>query len=158
MMAPLIVLAVPAAVLGFAGAAIAAALGHEAEPIQLPVAAVSVAAALASLEILRTEPQRIQKLIRNAGKMRAGFKAMGFKVIDGQTAIVPVIIGDDTRTFIFWRELFDAGVFVNAFISPGVPNGMQMLRTSYMATHEDEHLDVILETFGTIGKKLGLID
>ncbi len=117
----------------------------------------SVAAALASLEILKKEPERITKLIANAQKMREGFEAMGFQVIKGQTAIVPVIIGDDERTFVFWRELFDAGVFVNAFISPGVPNGMQMLRTSYMATHEDGHLNVILETFGTIGKKLGII-
>ena len=117
----------------------------------------SVAAALASLDILEREPERIQRLIANAEKMRKGFKAMGFTVIDGQTAIVPVIIGDDLNTFIFWRELFDAGVFVNAFISPCVPNGMQMLRTSYMATHEDRHLNKILETFGTIGKKLGVI-
>jgi len=82
---------------------------------------------------------------------------MGFNVIDGQTAIVPVIIGDDLNTFRFWRALFDAGVFVNAFISPGVPNGMQMLRTSYMATHEDRHLNTILDTFGTIGEKMGII-
>ncbi len=117
----------------------------------------AVAAALASLDIMEHEPERISRLIANADKMRKGFKSMGFRVIDGQTAIVPVIIGDDTNTFIFWRELFDAGVFVNAFISPGVPNGMQMLRTSYMATHEDQHLDRILETFGTIGRKLGVI-
>ena len=117
----------------------------------------SVAAALASLDILEQEPERINRLIANADKMRKGFVRMGFRVIDGQTAIVPVIIGDDLKTFVFWRELFDAGVFVNAFISPGVVNGMQMLRTSYMATHEDKHLDRILETFGTIGKKLGVI-
>ena len=83
---------------------------------------------------------------------------MGFSVIDGETAIVPVIIGDDINTFIFWRALFDAGVFVNAFISPGVPNGMQMLRTSYMASHEDKHLDRILEIFGEIGRQLGVIN
>ena len=89
--------------------------------------------------------------------MRNGFKSMGFKIIDGQTAIVPVIIGDDERTFIFWRKLFDAGVFTNAFISPGVPPGMAMLRTSFMTTHEDEHLDRILELSGDIGKELGII-
>jgi 8-amino-7-oxononanoate synthase len=119
--------------------------------------AASVAAALAALDILQAEPERITHLIANADKMRRGFKAMGFRVIDSETAIVPVIIGDDLRTFQFWRALFDAGVFVNAFISPGVPNGMQMMRTSYMATHEDHHLDTILDTFGTIGKKLGVI-
>lgn len=120
--------------------------------------AASVAAALAALDILEKEPQRITRLISNADKMRKGFKQMGFTVIDGETAIVPVIIGDDLNTFKFWRALFDAGVFVNAFISPGVPNGMQMMRTSYMATHEDHHLDKILETFGAIGKELGVIN
>ena len=117
----------------------------------------AVAAALAALDILQKEPERMLRLIANAEKMRKGFKEMGFTVIDGQTAIVPVIIGEDTKTFVFWRELYDAGVFVNAFISPGVPPGMAMLRTSYMATHENHHLDKILETFHTIGKKLGVI-
>jgi len=117
----------------------------------------SVAAALAALDILEKEPERIKQLIANADKMRKGFKQMGFTIVENPTAIVPVIIGDDTKTFVFWRALFDAGVFVNAFISPGVPNGMQMMRTSYMATHESHHLDRILETFGTIGKELGLI-
>ncbi len=117
----------------------------------------SVAAALAALEILEIEPWRIEKLVGNARKMREGFKKMGFNVIDGETGIVPVIIGDDHNTFVFWRALFDAGVFVNAFISPGVPNGMQMLRTSFMATHEEKHLDRILEVFGEIGRKLGVI-
>jgi 8-amino-7-oxononanoate synthase len=117
----------------------------------------AVATALVCLDILQQEPERIDRLISNASKMRRGFTEMGFKVIDGQTAIVPVIIGDDVNTFVFWRALFDAGVFVNAFISPGVANGMQMLRTSYMATHEDQHLNKILDTFGTIGKKLGII-
>jgi len=78
-------------------------------------------------------------------------------VIDSRTAIVPVVLGDDMLVFQFWRKLFDAGVFVNAFISPGVPPGMAMLRTSYMATHEDKHLDRILELFGDIGKEMGLI-
>jgi 8-amino-7-oxononanoate synthase len=117
----------------------------------------AVAAALAALDILEREPERIQVLLANAAMMRNGFKEMGFTVIDSQTAIVPVIIGDDNNTFVFWRALFDAGVFVNAFISPGVPNGMQMLRTSYMASHEKHHLQTILDTFGTIGKKLGII-
>jgi 8-amino-7-oxononanoate synthase len=117
----------------------------------------SVAAALAALDILEKEPERIDKLLRNANKMRAGFTKMGFKVLEGQTAVVPVIVGDDTIAFKFWRMLFDEGVFVNAFISPGVPPGMQMLRTSFMAAHEDVHLDRILELFGTVGRKLGVI-
>ncbi len=117
----------------------------------------SVAAALAALDLLEAEPWRIDKLIANANKMRQGFKSLGFKIIENQTAIVPVIVGDDLLAFRFWRELYDHGVFVNAFISPGVPQGLQMMRTSYMASHEDHHLDTILELFGTVGKKLGLI-
>jgi 8-amino-7-oxononanoate synthase len=119
----------------------------------------SVAAALAALDILEAEPERITKLNHNASKMRAGFRSMGFKIIDGHdSAIVPVIIGETEKTLVFWRELYDAGVFVNAFVRPGVPPGMEMLRTSYMATHEDKHLDKILEIFGIIGKKLGVIN
>ncbi|MEO8447107.1 MAG: pyridoxal phosphate-dependent aminotransferase family protein [bacterium] len=117
----------------------------------------SAAAAEAALEILKAEPERITRLISNAEKMRNGFKEMGFNVIDSRTAIVPVVLGDDMLVFKFWRKLFDAGVFVNAFISPGVPPGMAMLRTSYMATHEDKHLDRILELFGDIGKEMGIV-
>ncbi len=117
----------------------------------------AVAAALAALEIVQKEPERMTNLIAHADKMRKGFKEMGFRILESPTAIVPVIIGDDTKTFIFWRALFDAGVFVNAFVSPGVPPGMAMLRTSYMATHEEHHLDRILETFSAIGKELGII-
>ncbi|MBE0644636.1 MAG: pyridoxal phosphate-dependent aminotransferase family protein [Bacteroidetes bacterium] len=118
----------------------------------------SVAAALAALDILESEPWRVTKLRENADYMRKGFSEMGFKVIMGETGVVPVIIGDDNTSFIFWKELFDAGVFVNVFISPGVPQGLQMLRTSYMATHEKEQLDRILEICGEIGKKLGVIE
>jgi 8-amino-7-oxononanoate synthase len=117
----------------------------------------SVAAALAALDILKEEPERITRLINNADKMRKGFKSLGFNVIDGQSAVVPVIIGDDLIAFKFWKELFEGGVFVNVFISPGVPQGLQMMRTSYMATHEEEHLNTILDVFKKTGKKLGII-
>lgn len=117
----------------------------------------SVAAASAALDILIAEPERIDKLIANAAKMRKGFVDMGFNVIQSETAIVPVVLGQDDITFKFWRALFDKGVFVNAFISPGVPPGMAMLRTSYMATHQEEHLDRILEIFGEIGRDFGII-
>lgn len=117
----------------------------------------SVAATLAALDILKKEPERVDKLVRNASKMRKGFKDAGFTVIEGRTAIVPVIVGDDAIAFKMWKMLYDEGVFVNVFISPGVPPGRQMMRTSYMATHEDVHLDKILDIFQRTGKKLGLI-
>lgn len=117
-----------------------------------------VAAVLKALEIIKAEPERIERLHYNANKVRQGLKALGFKVLDGQTPIVPVVIGDDFLTFKFWRALFDNGVFVNAVISPAVPQGMQLLRLSFMATHEDKHLDFVLEKFEKVGKELALID
>jgi 8-amino-7-oxononanoate synthase len=117
----------------------------------------SVASALAALDVLESEPWRIDKLMRNARKMREGLKGMGFRVGVHDSAVVPVIIGDTDKVLIMWKALFEAGVFVNAFIRPGVPPGMEMLRTSYMATHEDEHLDKILNVFHDVGKNLGVI-
>ncbi|MBI4428867.1 MAG: pyridoxal phosphate-dependent aminotransferase family protein [Ignavibacteriales bacterium] len=118
----------------------------------------SVAAALAALDILEKEPERIDRLMNNARTMREGFKAMGFRVGEHDSAVVPVIIGDTEKVLIMWKLLFESGVFVNAFIRPGVPPGMEMLRTSYMATHEAEHLDKILAVFSAVGKKLGVIN
>lgn len=117
----------------------------------------SCAATLAALDILEEQPELVTKLIKNANYMREGFKNLGFNVIDSETAIVPVVIGDVEKSLMIWRALYDDGVFVNAFIPPGVPPTMSMMRTSYMATHQTEHLDGILEAFSRVGKKYGLI-
>jgi 8-amino-7-oxononanoate synthase len=117
----------------------------------------SVASALEALKILEEEPERVDKLISNANYMREGLKKKGFNIIDGRTAIVPVIVGDDNVALQMWKMLYDDGVFVNVFVPPGVPQGRQMMRTSYMATHEKEHLDEIIATFEKAGKQLGLI-
>jgi 8-amino-7-oxononanoate synthase len=117
----------------------------------------NTAAALAALRILRDEPEHTQRVNQNAEKMRNGLRGLGFNIGNSVTPVVPVIIGDDEKTFIAWRMLFDNGVFVNAVISPAVPQGSQLLRTSYMATHTDDQLDFVLEVFEKVGKELGLI-
>lgn len=117
----------------------------------------SVAAALAALEVLEQEPERVDMLIRNAQRIRDGFMSSGFNVIDGRTGIVPVIVANDEIALTMWRMLYDEGIFVNVFVPPGVPEGRQMMRTSYMATHNDEQLDKIIDTFDKVGKQLGLI-
>ncbi|ACF46979.1 MAG: pyridoxal phosphate-dependent aminotransferase family protein [Prosthecochloris sp.] len=117
----------------------------------------SVAAVLASLEILKNEPELMERLIRNTDYVRQGLKNAGFKLMPSRTAIVSVIIGDQMKTLVFWKKLFDAGVYVNAFIRPGVMPGHEALRTSFMATHETEHLDKVITEFCTIGKELGII-
>jgi len=117
----------------------------------------SVAAAIAALEILIEEPQRVDQLIANAQRVRSGLVEAGFNIIEGRTGIVPVIVGDDELAFKMWRLLYDDGVFVNVFISPGVPQGRQMMRTSYMSTHNNEQLDYIIDAFKRAGSKLGVI-
>lgn len=117
----------------------------------------NTAAAIAALEVLKANPDLPKRVVSNAQKVRDGLMQSGFNVVDGETAIVPIIIGDDEKTFTIWKMLYDEGIFVNAFISPATPPGMQMLRTSYMASHTDEHIDYIIETFKKLGRKLGLI-
>lgn len=117
----------------------------------------SVAAALAALEILERHPELVSRLIANADYMRRGLSELGFNVYHSPTAIVPVIVGDVETALVLWRRLYDGGVFVNAFIPPGVPPNMSMMRTSYMATHERVHLDAIIEAFERAGRELGLI-
>ena len=116
----------------------------------------SAAAVRASLRIIRREPERVERLLRIASEVRDGLKAQGFKLIEGVTPIIPVIIGDDMKTFQFWRRLVDEGVFVNAIISPAVPPGMQLIRLSLIATFEQSHVDRVLEAFRKVGKEFGL--
>ncbi len=84
--------------------------------------------------------------------------SLGFKVSEHDTAVVSVVIGDTEKVLMMWKAIYDEGVFVNAFIRPGVPPGMEMLRTSYMATHEESHLNKILEVFSKVGRKFGVIN
>jgi 8-amino-7-oxononanoate synthase len=106
---------------------------------------------------MREEPDRIERVIKIAEKMRKGFKALGFDTGKSVTPVIPIIIGDDQKTFWTWKALFDAGVFVNPVISPAVSPGHQLLRTSYMATHTDDQLDRVLGVFEQVGKAVGLI-
>jgi 8-amino-7-oxononanoate synthase len=117
----------------------------------------NAAAALAALEVMRDEPQRVTRVLEIGQKMCRAYREMGFNTGCSETPIIPIIIGDDQKTFAFWRALFEAGVFVNPVISPAVPPGMQLLRTSYMATHTDAQLDRVLNIFHDVGKKLEVI-
>ncbi len=117
----------------------------------------NTAAALAALNIIREEPERCDRVIRNAARVRAGLTSLGFDTGQSATPIVPVIIGDDMLTLHVWKALFEAGVFVNPVLPPAVPPNLSLLRTSYMATHNDAQLDRVIETFAKVGKAMGLI-
>ncbi|MCF8384110.1 MAG: pyridoxal phosphate-dependent aminotransferase family protein [Chlorobium sp.] len=117
----------------------------------------SVAAVLATLDILRHEPELMERLVANTDYVRQGLLKAGFKLMPSRTAIVTVLISDQMKTLVFWKKLFDAGVYVNAFIRPGVMPGHEALRTSFMATHERHHLDKVITEFCSIGRELGVI-
>ena len=121
------------------------------------IPASNAAAALAALDVIRSEPERAERVNQIGERVRKELSAMGYNIGESVTPIVPVIIGDNDKTFIIWKALFDNGVFVNPVISPAVPQGMQLLRTSYMASHTDEQMDRVLETFEKVGKEIGII-
>jgi 8-amino-7-oxononanoate synthase len=117
----------------------------------------NVAAALAALEVMRSEPERIQRLLDIAEYMRKSFQKLGFNTLQSTTPVIPILIGDTMKTVLVWKMLFDSGVYVNPVITPAVAAGHELLRTSYMATHTDDQLDRVLSVFEQVGKQVGLI-
>jgi 8-amino-7-oxononanoate synthase len=117
----------------------------------------NTATVLAALDVMRTEPERVQAVNDNAAYMRQELHRLGFNTGNSCTPVVPIIIGEDQLCFFVWRQLFEAGVFVNPVISPGVPVGRALLRTSYMATHTRDQLDRALGIYEQVGKAVGLI-
>jgi 8-amino-7-oxononanoate synthase len=115
------------------------------------------ATVLACIEILAQEPERRLRLWEHARKMRAGFTSLGFDIGESQAPIIPVIIGEDLKTYQFWKALYDNGVFTNPVVSPAVPEKSSRLRTSYIATHTDEQLDFVLDVFDRVGRAMGII-
>ncbi len=134
-------------------------LKHHARPFiftaSLPPA--NTAGVLAALEVMQQEPERRDQLWANTRRLREGFQSLGFDIGPTETPIIPVLTGPMDRTFLFWRKLYDGGVFTNPVVPPAVPFEQCRLRTSVMATHSDEQIDFALETFARIGKELGVI-
>jgi 8-amino-7-oxononanoate synthase len=117
----------------------------------------NTAAALAALHVMQEEPERIQRVNDIGEKMRREYTRLGFNIGPSVSPIIPILIGDDIRTILVWKALFERGVFVNPVLTPAVPDGQQLLRTSYMATHTDAQLERVLEIFEQVGKEAALI-
>lgn len=128
------------------------ALIFSASPPPAAVATVSKA-----LDIITAEPERRERLWQIARKMHEGYRALGFDIGDTETPIIPILIGEDMKTFKFWKMLFDEGIFANTAISPAVPPGTARIRTSYTATHTDDQMNRVLEVFEKVGKKMEVI-
>jgi 8-amino-7-oxononanoate synthase len=117
----------------------------------------SAAAVLAALEIIQNEPERRERLWKNTLRMQRELKALGYDTGSTATPIIPLVIGEDMACFVFWKALFDNGVFTNPVVSPAVPPGRALIRTSYTATHTDEQLDRVLDVMARVGREKGLI-
>ncbi len=132
---------------------------HHARPLifsaSLPPA--SAAVVIACLDIIEREPERKQALWRNVNKMKTSLDAMGFDTGPTESPIIPIVIGDMMTTFKVWKYLFERGIYTNPVISPAVPAGKDLIRTSYMATHTDEELDRVLEVFEGVRDILGAV-
>jgi len=116
-----------------------------------------VASVSAALDIIEEQPQLRTQLWKNTHKMLKGYKELGYDTGTSETPIIPIIIKDSIKTYEMCKLLFENSVFVNAVVSPAVPPGRELLRTSYMATHTEEQLDRVLGAFQKVGKQLGLI-
>jgi len=100
----------------------------------------AVAAALASLRVLRREPERMQRLRDNGDLLRAVLTQCGAAPLPGRGAVIAVPTGDDEATRAAWAAAHDAGVYTNAVGYPAVPRGQGVLRLAVMATHTEEQL------------------
>jgi 8-amino-7-oxononanoate synthase len=119
--------------------------------------AANVAACLAALDIMRSDAGLSERVMAIGARMRKGYSELGFNVGESETPIIPIMIGDDMPTLLFWKELYDAGVYTNPILPPAVPPSKSLLRTSYMATHTDEQMDRVLSLFEQAGKRFGII-
>lgn len=117
----------------------------------------STAAALAALDVLEREPEMVDRLHELAAQWRKGLREMGFDVGQSETPIVPVNVGDEYSTVMFWKSLLEDGVYTNPVLYPAVPMGKAMLRTSCMATHTPEQIEQALERFRTVGRRQGIL-
>ena len=117
----------------------------------------NAATALAALQVMREEPERVKRVNDIGTFMRENYQRLGFNTGGSASPIIPIFVGDDMRAAIIWKAMFEAGVYVNMVVAPAVPEGKQLLRTSYMATHTDEQLGRVLEIFSQVGKQVGII-
>ncbi len=117
----------------------------------------SVATVLSALDVIQKEPDRREHLWEISRYMWEGYRKLGYNIGHTETPVVPVIIGDNIKTFMLWKALYKDGVYTNAVVSPAVPEKSSLLRTSYMATHSFDQMDQVLDRFKYHGKKLEII-
>ncbi|MDR1259064.1 MAG: aminotransferase class I/II-fold pyridoxal phosphate-dependent enzyme [Tannerellaceae bacterium] len=117
----------------------------------------ATAAAAAALDIMLSEPERLERLWEHTHYALKGFREMGCEIGNTSTPIIPLYIRDNDLTFLIVRELFDAGIFVNPVVSPAVAPTDTMIRFSLMATHTRSQLDIALDAIRKVFRSHELI-
>jgi len=107
--------------------------------------------------IIEAEPDLRTRLWNNAHRMKSGLDRLGFDTGASVTPVIPIVVGEEYRLAFLWKRIFERGVFVNAAVAPAVAPDRALLRTSYMATHTDQHLDRAMSVFEESGREFGLI-
>jgi len=101
------------------------------------------ATASASLDIMQSEPQHLERLWRNTKRYREMLKGLGLDIWESETPAVPIVLGSKELVYRFWNALLDKGVFTVMSIAPAVPPGKDLIRTAVSALHSDEDLEKI---------------
>ncbi|MFP6608229.1 MAG: pyridoxal phosphate-dependent aminotransferase family protein [Myxococcota bacterium] len=117
----------------------------------------AAAAVLKAVEIVEREPERRKRLWENTIFMKHELEILGFDTCNSESPVIPIVVGDDMNTFMMAKRLREEGIFVNPIIAPAVPPGQALLRTSYMATHNREHLEQALTGLAKVGRELNVI-
>jgi len=117
----------------------------------------SLAAAMAALELLDAEPQRVRRLGANAATLREGLRAEGLDAGGGESQIIPLGVGEAEPAMELCERLLERGVFAQGIRPPTVPPGSSRLRFSVMATHEPADLRKAARAAGEAGREMGLI-
>jgi len=104
--------------------------------------AASVAAVAAALDVMRTEPERQQRLEKVASQLRNELRRRGFSVLDGITPIVPVVIQNEEDLCHLCKSLLEEGIYINPVLRPAASHNL--LRISCTAAHTDAHVDRLL--------------
>jgi 8-amino-7-oxononanoate synthase len=112
------------------------------------------ACAQASLEVMQSEPDHLEKLWSNTKKYRAMLKGLGFDTWESETPAVPIVLGSKERVYPFWKALLEKGIFTVMATSPAVPAGKDLIRTAVSAMHTDEQLEKIAAAMAYAAKKL----
>ena len=113
--------------------------------------------ALEAVRVLGREPELVERLRSLSDGFRARLREAGFRPLDGEAAIIPIIVGQTEFAIRFSERLLEEGVFVTGFGYPVVPEGAARIRVQMSAALEEHHLDRALEAFTRVGAELGVI-